>query len=525
MKASKRPSGRTRRAKRRVSSNVLPALTLYGETARVQRKQALAAHAALQDARDRFEWLYNHAPIGLASLTPSGVFVEINDTAAAILGERREQIVGKPLTAFVQRADTNALLAYLTRCREGAEMVSAELGFRHHQENRAPVQLTGRRIPMPIGDLYYTTILDITARRLSEDALRSSEKRYREIVETANEGICIVNIHSHITFVNRQFAQMLGEEIQTLLGQSMFDYLPEEDVAQARLAMTIRRGRQEPEEVRLRRADGRVLWTSVSTTLQYDERGRFSGMLKMYTDITDRKEHNAERARLVSQLVTAQEAERRRIARELHDQIGQHIVGFSLGLKRLGDLSGTGAPASEVIAKLKSLTEIMSRDLHHVALELRPTALDDFGLPDALAHYAEDFSRRTGIEADVHCDEHARINPTAETVIYRIAQEAMTNVLKHARAKRISVLLERRGSGVQLTIEDDGAGFAADRLLRFGSFEKRLGLTGMIERAALIGGELLIESVPGRGTTVILRVSAPAQGAPSHEETASTRRR
>jgi PAS domain S-box-containing protein len=504
-----------------------------------RRRGAAAAHADLRElfrreqeqwlenlhqldaARQHFERLYNLAPIGLATFDASGVFREINDEGVDMIGGAREHIIGRPLLSFVVRSQAGAVLSHLRQCRAGAVSVRTELTLRNRREIRGEIELITRPLPGLGERLFCSTLGDMSLRRRSEEALRASERRYREIVETANEGICIVNIHNRISFVNRRMAAMLGSEIDALLGREMYDFLDKTAAAVARAGFAAGRPSRETAEVRLQRADGTFIWTTVSSARLRDTYGRFSGLLQMYTDITDGKEREAEHERLVGQLVSAQEGERRRIARELHDQIGQHIVGLSLGLKSLTDVLDDHDGRAALLARLTNLVEVMARDVHHVALELRPTALDDLGLPDALQHYAEDVGRRSGVEIDVHTDPDARLNATGETVFYRIAQEALTNAVKHARASRVSVLLERRDNLVQLIVEDDGVGFQADRLLRFGRLEQRLGLAGIMERASLINGEVHIESAPGRGTTLIVRVATGAREAPSNEEITS----
>jgi PAS domain S-box-containing protein len=494
------------------------ALDILREEARSRHEQALEVQEKLQDARDHFQSLYNEAPVGLATLDANGVIVDINETAVTMIGDRFTRVVGKPLLMFVAPSSRAEMLDHLRRSRMTSEPAITELLLRPRASDKLPIQLISRRILTSQGPLFHTILLDISGRRQSEQALRVSEKRYREIVETANEGICIVNIHNTITFVNQRFARMLQYEIDDLLGESMYGLLRPENLHDAEVAFKSARPSSQPEEVRLLRRDGTQIWTNVTTTVMYDEKDRFAGKLQMYMDVTDRKEHDQERERLVRQLVTAQEAERRRIARELHDQIGQHVVALSLGVKRLGSVRGVNPEVSHVLAGLENLVEVLARDVHHVALELRPTALDDFGLPDALTHYAEELGRRHKLDVDVHCDPQARLNSTAETVIYRIAQEALTNIVKHASATRVSVILERRPPAIQLIVEDDGVGFSADRLIKFGPLEQRLGLAGMMERASLIGGELSIESTAGRGTTLFLRVNPTAQEAPLNEQ-------
>ncbi len=217
----------------------------------------------------------------------------------------------------------------------------------------------------------------------------------------------------------------------------------------------------------------------------------------------------------LGELVAAQEQERHRIARELHDQMGQHVVALSLGLARLAGVDGSNPDASEIIRRLQGVTDVLGRDVHRLALELRPSALDHLGLAVAICNFAEDTAVRSGLEIDTHCQDIRELQlPSAvETAIYRIAQEALTNVVKHARAQRVSVILEPRHGAVLLIVEDDGIGFEPEDLRRKDPRE-RLGLAGMHERAGLIGGVVSIESTLGKGTTLYLRLPLAATPGP-----------
>jgi signal transduction histidine kinase len=230
------------------------------------------------------------------------------------------------------------------------------------------------------------------------------------------------------------------------------------------------------------------------------------------------KQAEAAREELLRRLVTAEEDERRHIARELHDEMGQEITALVLGLKALeaGLPAGEGGGNVERLQQLQVLADRMGRQVHDIALELRPTALDDLGLRAALQNYVEDWSARTNIAADFHSVGlvgGARLPAIVETSAYRVAQEALTNVARHANARRASVILERRDNILILIVEDDGCGFDADVLLDAVNKpaqqqQRRLGLLGMRERAALCGGLLTIESSPNgeTGTTVYLRL-------------------
>lgn len=223
-----------------------------------------------------------------------------------------------------------------------------------------------------------------------------------------------------------------------------------------------------------------------------------------------------ERARLALQqkLGTAQEDERRRISRELHDDVGQDLTTLQLGLQGLRN--GTLEPGTEVaLSRLEGITEKIGKEIHDLALELRPTALDDLGLVRALEHYVEQWSLRSDVPVELHQRPAlpVRLPSPIETTLYRIIQEALTNVVKHARAHRVSILLEVRADHASAIVEDDGVGFDP-AALEWRKTPQRLGLPGMRERAALVGGTVKIESRTGRGTTVFVRIPlAPAEAA------------
>ena len=202
----------------------------------------------------------------------------------------------------------------------------------------------------------------------------------------------------------------------------------------------------------------------------------------------------------VRRVVAAQEEERRRLALELHDETGQALTSILLGLKAIGGAE-TKEDAQRAEADVRGLVVQALQDVRALAVELRPSALDDFGLGPAVERLAQTFGERSGISTTVETHLDDRLPPELETTLYRVVQEALSNVVKHAGAERVSIVLAQRGSGVAATIDDDGQGFD-ESLIR----PDALGLTGMRERLALVGGTLEIESAPGSGTTVAARV-------------------
>jgi signal transduction histidine kinase len=202
-------------------------------------------------------------------------------------------------------------------------------------------------------------------------------------------------------------------------------------------------------------------------------------------------------------VVAGQELERRRLARELHDETGQALTSILLGLKGLEDAKD-GPEISRSVAELRELVVETLQDVRRLAVELRPKALDDFGLVAALERLAETFAEQTGIGVHVEAAlGDARLTPEVETAVYRIVQEALTNVIKHAQAGTVSLVLTRKGDRVVTVIEDDGRGFDPAQ-----ADDARLGLVGMRERIALVDGRLSVESRPGEGTTIVAEVPA-----------------
>ena len=234
---------------------------------------------------------------------------------------------------------------------------------------------------------------------------------------------------------------------------------------------------------------------------------------KLRAEINERRAIEESRAALLRQLVHAEENERSRIARELHDEMGQYVTALSLGLKRLSNAVPESKKVAEMTKGLERVTNQIGHQVHRLAVELRPTALDDLGLIRMLENYIKAWGKRFKIATDfqgVNYPERGVV-PEMETTLYRTVQEALNNVAKHAGAKRVSIVLERTRSQVQVIIEDDGQGFDPESILSSKTFNTRLGLRGMRERLTLLGGSLAIESSKKSGTTIFARIPLDAK--------------
>jgi PAS domain S-box-containing protein len=425
-----------------------------------------------------------------------------------------------------------------------------EVDHEFERVGRRSMVLNARRLPPAGGrpELILLAIEDVTERRWAVEALALSEIRYRRLFETAQDGILLVDPTTRRIFdANPFLTDLLGYSHDELVGKELWEIGLFRDIEANKAAFrTLQvKGYIRYEDLPLRTHDDRQIEVEFVSNV-YDvgearviqcnirdvtDRKRAEAALRaahdqlearvkertaelahtngaLTAEIALRERAEADRRELRQRLTTAQEDERRRIARELHDQLGQHLTALGLGLKVARDATPDPSPVRDRLQSLQALTDLLGREVHNLALELRPTALDDLGLQTALANYAESWSERSGIEVDFQSAgmDGDRLPAPVETTLYRVVQEALTNVLKHAAARRVSVVLQRSRGHASALVEDDGRGFDFES---DGANGHALGILGMRERAALVGGDLTIESGVGRGTTVIARVPLP----------------
>jgi signal transduction histidine kinase len=213
-----------------------------------------------------------------------------------------------------------------------------------------------------------------------------------------------------------------------------------------------------------------------------------------------------ERSSLLNRMVVAQEDERKRIARELHDNLAQYLTALRLKLDTLGQPAGS-APTPQTIDEFATLIGELGRVVNRMAFELRPVALDELGLHHAINHYLEEWAERADLQIDTEIDLGGpELPPAIEATLFRVLQEAITNVLRHAGATHVGVILEAGDDAIRLIVEDDGRGFELDDTGEPPGGGSRFGLTGMRERLALVDGELDVESVPNHGTTLFMSI-------------------
>ena len=376
------------------------------------------------------------------------------------------------------------------------------------------------------------THLDLTNQKQAEAALRESEERLRLAFIAAQEGVWDWNLETGAVVYSPRWIEMLGydrSEIEPHVSAWERLIHPDDVGTAVRLSESLERGADTYEgEFRLRHKAGHYVHVlSRGFPIRREAGGPVVRIVGTHFDLTARKEaeelaerQRAEQARteLLTRMVFAQEDERRRIAREMHDQFGEQLTTLARRIEGLKEFAEREPGLVSLIESLEAVSREIDRDVNHLVWQLRPTALDDLGLRAALANYVKDWSERVRVHAELHSSGllDDRLPSETETTLYRIAQEALTNVARHSRATSVDVILERRGDQVVLIVEDNGVGFDPGRT---SARRPGFGLLGMKERAALVGATLQIESEPGKGTTVLLRmtIGGSTQHATDHD--------
>jgi len=347
-------------------------------------------------------------------------------------------------------------------------------------------------------------------RNRAEVALRESEERYRELFENARDAIYVHDLEGNYIRVNRATEALSGYKREEIVGRNFADFVAAEHVRYVRKSFYARLAEQGETafEVDVIAKDGRRVPVEVRSRAIY-ENGVMVGVQGTARDITERKLAQDALQMFSRQLIEAQEDERRRIARELHDQIGQILTAIKMNLYSVQQVLQTAETNSYVKDNIEAVDEAL-RLVRDLSIDLRPPVLDDFGLVSALYWYVDRYTKRTGLEVDVVIelpDQNQRFSRDLETACFRIAQEALTNIVRHAQASHVLLQLVKDGNILSLSIKDDGVGFDLESLRKRAPRAATLGLISMQERAHAAGGTIEIDSVISKGTEIRFRLS------------------
>jgi PAS domain S-box-containing protein len=338
--------------------------------------------------------------------------------------------------------------------------------------------------------------------------LQGAEHAYRVLIESMNEGALTLTVDKTILYANQCFAKMVKCPLEQVTGSSFRRFISAED--RAVLRPLIRQANKFGSKIQmlLKASDGSQMPVQISIRLLAKNGFKHAPVALVVTDMTEARRSEEMLRALTHRVVQVQEAERGRVALELHDDITQLLCAVLFRSQALADkLSARDGPAKKEAMKLRAMLGQAAKEVERISRNLRPSILDQMGLVAVLRDASTEFAHRTGVLVKLACVQLiARLPADTELALYRILQEALKNVERHARARHVTVQLTQRGAFIQLAINDDGVGFdhPAKRKGKGG-----LGLLGMRERASYVGGTLKIKSVRRAGTEIEVVIPLP----------------
>jgi PAS domain S-box-containing protein len=483
------------------------------------RKQA---EMALQESEEKYRNIFNDAILGIYQTTPEGRFLSANLALARMHGyDTPEELINHmadiTTQSYVNPEDREIFKRIL--CREGmVEKFETQL----YKKDGAMiwVSINARVVKDSRGNIsYYNgTIEDITERKRAQEALQESEERYRTLTEKAIAGIYLIQ-DGLFRYVNPTFCEIHGYTRDELVNKfSPLDLVVEEEKElldnkiEERLS-----GEKESGQfsIRIRRKDGEIRFLEVFSS--YALYAGKPAVLGTCVDVTEARRANEaikrsqkELRSLTAYLQNIREEERMLIAREIHDELGQSLTGIKIDIswlkKKLGNIVGPADPIQTKIDTLLALTESTIATTRELSLSLRPGILDDLGLVVAINWEIKRFKEKTGIICTFQSDvEEITIPEKHTTTLFRISQECLTNIARHANATKVEITLIEKGENLILEIEDNGKGITTEQIRN----PLSLGILGMRERIKNLKGKFHISGTPGKGTKV--KVALPVR--------------
>ena len=473
---------------------------------------------ALRKSEERYRLLFNNVSDAIfvhgvsQDISVIGKFkiIEVNDVACKYLGYTREELLQMNIAELDAPETLENIPQILNKLFTQGRATWEGIHI-HKDGSRIPVEISIQLFKLYEKPMVLSSVRDITERKKAENALKESEERLRSLTEAAYEGI-VFHKEGILLRANDQFFRMFGYEPDELFGKQIVQILvaPEarefmkEQIACGKTgpyeSIGLKKdGTKFPMEIRARETELKGEKIRVATAMDITGRKQAEEELK--------KSHEQLRA-IAARLTEVEESERRRITQELHDNVGQNLTALDINLNILPGLLSVKSKTriGKRLEDMHKLLEDTVKKIRDVMADLRPSVLDDYGLMAALRWYSEQFSNRTGITAVVHGKElELRMPSVVETTFFRIVQEALTNVSKHAQTGKVTIKLTKKDNLIRLSIADDGIGFDPENIQQ--SKESYVwGLIFMKERAVAMGGDLHIKSKPGKGTTITVEI-------------------
>lgn len=451
--------------------------------------------------------------------TREAVFISAADGSILIFNRSAIQLTGytpqelKRLKIFDLYAPFNPQghHDFFRRIRSG-QSISGETTIARKDGRAIDVDFSSRKIVISGKTCAHTIARNITPRKKSEAALRRIEAKYRELVQNTNSIIIRFDPWGHITFLNPYARRFFGFARQEIIGRNILDSIVPPRSSSGRdyrcmVSDLLKNPERYPSsEIENVRRDGSRAWIAWTNKPLRDEAGRITEIMGVGIDVTQRKQAQEQVQFLTHKLLQAQENERLRISRDLHDHIGQDLSTLKISLETLFKSS-----PPEIHNKLIALSDLLQHTIgavRNMAYNLRPPGLDQLGLVKTLYLYCEDFSDVSSVDVDFAAAGMDGLNLEYETQIniYRLIQEALNNIKRHAGAQQVTIRLVASSPDIVIRIKDDGKGFDVNLRRQQALQEKRMGLQSMVERVRLLQGQISIRSRANKGSYILIQI-------------------
>jgi len=455
----------------------------------------------LAESEQRFRETIERSVDGYYFLDKDGAITAWNEAFARILQIKPEEMVDLHLFSRATPEVHSKLAKLFAKVKGGQNIANEEINVTLFSGEIRWLSFNARRVikdGIVIGVEGF--VRDVTEQKLVAEALRISEARYRTLFDSIRYEVYGMDPEGRFREINAAFQEAWGP----VLGCTVKEAIKERTAAR-NFKQLVRRVLATQVTVQasfsLKRASGVVHYSAtLSPVLTKD--GQLIGLVGMNLDVTEQVTTLESLRRVSMRLVQVQEEERRRIAREIHDSLGQHMTALQLEIAAASQSLGTRGDASRALTDALQTIEESIELAQNLCYDLRPPLLDDFGLEAALRDLFSEFQEKWGIPIEFETETlHSLLSRDAETALFRVTQEALTNVLKHAQARRIRIRLRRVKHNIVLQIQDDGRGFEMQQMRRL-ERSGHYGLMTMKERIKLLGGEFEVESSNGGGTTI-----------------------
>ena len=474
-------------------------------------------------AEEAYQSLVDNSLHGLA-IFQDGRIVFCNHALAAISGFSVPELRGltrEEAASRVHPDDRERVLAAMQAHLRGQAVPAVSIfHFLHKSGVTRLVETFSTLVAFRGSPALQVSYRDISERHRNEVALRESEERFRSVFDKAPVGAAIVSLEYRFMRVNDALCRITGYSNAELLALGFPDITHPDDLASdIALARRLVAGEIERYSLDKRyiRRTGEPVWVRLSVGLIRDELNNPSYFLPLIEDISERKQAEIDMRgmrdklrHLAIHLLSAREEERRKIAQEIHDELGQSLTAMKMDLRWVEKRLPPGVETlQDKVRGIVGMADQTISMVQRIAGEIRPRMLDDLGLAAALEWLGKDFQRRTGLSCDVQTDfPESVVGGNAASTLYRIVQEALTNVARHASAHSVTVHLRKKGPSLELRITDDGVGITDDQIADSTSY----GLLGIRERTQGLAGNVVILGERGRGTSVAVSVPLPSVG-------------